>query len=776
MMTRPLAASLVVAALLLGPSAGARILILPDVPPEDGPACTHIQSHDVHVDLGPDAATVRTAITFHRPEAGPVRILLPGTETPDVVLDGEAVALETRAPAVGLAELADLVASHDLPGLIAAAGPSLHTTTVWLPPGAHTLEVVAVAHTSEGAGPLEVRHPMRFLGSACTPPHAGITARIERNTPLGSVFTPFHDLEVVREGRRAADLVLSRPHGHPEADLRLYVSESDDPVAADVLGYRAPGCDGDAPDEHPGYLALTAGPTTDEVAEALPKDLTLVLDVSGSMSGQKIVQARAALQSIIDGLGPRDRFEVVAFSDRVQPVLGGLRDASDADAVATARSRVDALVADGSTDIHAALGAGLAALSEGGDTRPQMLVFLTDGEATSGVTDPDDILAAALAANTRGARLFAFGIGDSVNTYLLDRLGRENGGDTFYIRPGDEIDVALEGFYARIQAPVATDLVMEGRGVHLAGRFPAELPDLYVGTHLLAAARYTDSNQGSIDLSGVFDTDPEPIAVRGHLVRSGTDHAFLPRLWAGRKMAELLFEARENGGAPATVAEIEALARRHGLVTRFTPFLVDADGRVDTGYRNPTDAVSGDEAVGTSSDINAMGRNSNADAYVGPDGAAVMRHVDDRTFIWDRDYFRDTTAPEALDEAETIDVEWGSEDWRRLAAVDARLRNMLAVGRNVVLRWQCQVIRVTHALVDPESGEARTPPAPDRLPRSVLAPAADAVPMAPAAAAPGPAPLQEEGPRGCAATGGAPSSGLLWVLLGLGLGRRRRLL
>ena len=445
----------------------------------------------------------------------------------------------------------------------------------------------------------------------------------------------------------------------------------------------------------------------------MPKDLVFVIDRSGSMEGEKIEQVRRAMDAILDALGPDDRFDVITFNGGVSPVFGQLQPVSNRQAMARARQVVEALVADGGTDIERSLRRGLAELSTGNHDRPRLVVFLTDGLPTAGETDVDAILAAVDASNEAGARVFPFGVGHDVNTRLLDEIGRQSNGTTQYIQPGQDIDTALVDFFAAIQAPVLTDVSLRARGFRLDEVMPRTLPDLYLGSQLLISAQYTDSADGRLELHGRSIDGAQRFTVDGSILRRGEAHSFLPRLWASRRMAELLYEARQNGGDAAQVEEIRALAWRYGCVTRFTQFEVADDGRVSAGYSNPTGDEVGSEAVGTSSDINAMSENGNAGRYSG--GNLEMVQVADRTFLHDRMYWRDTTVPEAP--ADVLDVRIGSDAWRDL--IDAGAADFLSVGRNVMFQWRCRTVRVSDpALFEDVEGGA---PEVDALPAELIA-------------------------------------------------------
>lgn len=681
--------------------------------------CVEAQSHRVDVIIAPDQSRSVTEYQFVAQDDGPVLVIIPELAAGDVAawLDDAPLDLRRKGRADADDFLVSLALSRVRPTLLQATGHPLRATRVELLTGAHTLRVEAPVPVDWDAATPHAVIPLRSLGTACHRIPVQVSVSIETDEPLGAAFTPFHDVQVVQTERTAATLTLNGDADAARNDLHLYLATSEAAVAADALTYRPATC-GDT--LNPGYLLVAAGPTTIEAAEAVPKDLVFVIDRSGSMEGEKIDQVRRAMDAILDALGPDDRFDVITFNGGVAPVFGQLKAASDPQALARARAVVSALTADGGTDIERSLRTGLAELSAGDHDRPRLVVFLTDGLPTAGETDIDAILSAVDRSNEAGARVFPFGVGHDVNTRLLDELGRQGNGTTQYIQPGQDIDTALVDFFSAIQAPVLTDLSLHAGGFDLDEMMPRTLPDLYLGSRLLISAQYGDSPDGRLELHGRSIDGEQRFAINGPLLRRGEAHSFLPRLWASRRMAELLYEARQNGGDEAQVDEIQALAWRYGFVTRFTQFQVADDGRVSAGYSNPTGDEVGSEAVGTSSDINAMSENGNAGNYSG--GNLEMVQVADRTFVHDRMYWRDTTVPG--EPADVLDVRTGSPAWRDL--LDAGAVDFLSVGRNVMFQWRCRTVRVS----DPELFEdADAVPDADALPADLVAAPAPALAM-----------------------------------------------
>jgi Ca-activated chloride channel homolog len=225
-------------------------------------------------------------------------------------------------------------------------------------------------------------------------------------------------------------------------------------------------------------------PRPDAEQEAVPKDVILVLDRSGSMEGEKFQQARQALGYILKQLNPEDRFNVIAFSTGLESYADLLRPASEA---SEATAWVDRLSAQGSTDINRAL---LEAAAIVAAERPAYLIFLTDGLPTEGVVDSQQILDNLADSAPDNLRLFAFGVGYDVDTFLLDSLAQAHHGSSTYVAPGERLDEVLSAFYARVSSPVMTDLELDW-GWQAYDMYPSPLPDLFAGSQIVVVGRYS---------------------------------------------------------------------------------------------------------------------------------------------------------------------------------------------------------------------------------------------------------------------------------------------
>jgi Ca-activated chloride channel family protein len=239
-----------------------------------------------------------------------------------------------------------------------------------------------------------------------------------------------------------------------------------------------------------------------------------------------------------------------------------------------ARRWVNGLSADGGTNIAGALEEAFQLRSPSG--RLPLVVFLTDGLPSVGERDPERI--AAQAEGDRGsARVFAFGVGHDVNTYLLDRLSAAGRGSTQYVQPGEDVEAALGVLAAKIRHPVLADLEIADAPVDLTEIYPSTLPDLFAGEELVVFGRYRGADRartGAVSISGRRSDRSERYQTEVTFPVRQSDNDFIPRLWASRKIGVLAREIRLSGPNAELEEEIRRTALRYGLLSEYTSYLV----------------------------------------------------------------------------------------------------------------------------------------------------------------------------------------------------------
>ncbi|MFN3651184.1 MAG: VIT domain-containing protein [Armatimonadota bacterium] len=418
-----------------------------------------------------------------------------------------------------------------------------------------------------------------------------IDCTIRSPQPLKAVYSPTHEIHVKRESDHLARVTFEAKELRANRDFVLYYTTSEKAFGVNLLAHRKAG--------QPGYAMLMLAPKREvDSADVLPKDVVFVVDTSGSMQGDKIEQARKALQTVVGALNDKDRFNIIRFSSDVVPFRESVVPASPENRAA-ASAFVDQIKAVGGTAIDDALQAGLASLPKPEDRvgRAPFLVFVTDGLPTIGTTDVDQILKNAAKAAPADLRLFSFGVGADVNTLLLDRLARDNRGAADYISPSEDLETEIGSFYAKIANPVLSNVKVSVEGAKLTEVYPSKVPDLFAGTQLLLLGRYEGSGKGSVVLTGEVNGKPQRYSFPVELPERNAGEEFIPRLWAGRRIGFLLEEIRLNGEKEELKDEVIRLSKEWGIVTPYTSYLVEEPGALGAGFRTHF-SIGGAEALG----------------------------------------------------------------------------------------------------------------------------------------------------------------------------------
>ncbi|HEU4565770.1 MAG TPA: VIT domain-containing protein, partial [Gemmatimonadaceae bacterium] len=391
---------------------------------------------------------------------------------------------------------------------------------------------------------------------------------------LGRAYSPTHALDVEERGGRRRVTVRGDAR---EVAILIPVRRRSE--AAITLLTHAPSRGDD------GFALITLAPPA-AAPRTVSRDVTFVLDVSGSMRGRKLEQARDAGRELLATLGPRDRFRIIDFSTDVRSFRDGFVPATRAN-IAAAERYLDDLRAEGSTNIEGALEEALA--SPAGAGRLPLVLFMTDGEPTVGVRGAEAL--AELAARERGdARLFTFGLGADVNVALLERLALDGRGTAHFVRPEESPERAVQVVASRLTSPVATGLRVRVDGdVRLVKMHPAGGMDLFAGQDLVVLARYQGSGRARLRVEGESANGPVRWTTDVSFPERQRDNAFIPRLWATQRIGWLSAERRRGGPTRELDAEIRELGERYGIPTELTSYFVREPGMdvADMARREP---------------------------------------------------------------------------------------------------------------------------------------------------------------------------------------------
>jgi Ca-activated chloride channel family protein len=561
-----------------------------------------------------------------------------------------------------------------------------------------------------------------------------ISVNVKSNDKIGTVYSPTHPIAISRDGDFAFSAGYEATYVRPESDFSLYYGLASEEIDVNLLTYR------ESADEEGFFTLMITPPVTVDETRVIPKDVIIVLDQSGSMYGDKWDQARAAVKYVLDNLNSRDRFNVVVFSTGYRIFANDLQPVSEA---GDAKEWIDGLEALGGTDIDGAL---KEAMSMTDRERSTVVLFLTDGLPTEGETDTATILDDVEASAPPNVRIFTFGVGDDVDTVLLDQLYQAFRGAGTYVRPGERIDEEVSSLYNKISAPVLTNISLDFGDVMVEDMYPAApLPDLFVGTQLIVVGRYRDSGDTTVKLTGQLEGESKTFSYDVSFRDHAGGEVFIPRLWATRKIGALLNAIRLNGENPELVDSIVRLSIRYGIITPYTSFLITEDdifsqsGREEaqTAFQNEATAtfgqVSGANAVDAAESAaglsaanapmeapaptmagavppghagappgqtgkDAEGAPMSSDGgYAGggsysPEGQAIQ-YAGDRTFVW-----RDGAWIDTLYDPDTMTptkVTFLSDQYFELLDLDPAVGEFLALGDHVLFVWDGTAYEVT---------------------------------------------------------------------------------
>ena len=403
---------------------------------------------------------------------------------------------------------------------------------------------------------------------------------LESGQKLKSIYSPTHNVDVERNGNKRAVVTYEAENVIPGSDFRLFFEAGNNKLAASVISYRP-----DA-NEEGFFLMLASPPPRDEMKEAPKKTVLFVVDRSGSMSGDKIDQAREAAKFVLNHLNEHDLFNIVAYDSDVESFQPELQKA-DKKSVTEAIGFVDGLYAGGSTNIDGALTTAMSMVQD--DDRPCYILFLSDGRPTHGETNEMKIVQNAKRNNDHEARMINFGVGYDVNSRLMDRLSREIKGQSQYVRPDENLEEHVARLYRKINAPVMTDVTvkfdLENGGANAVNRLlPKEVVDLFEGEQLVQVGRYKASGDAKITISGKVNGQQEKFDFPAKFVKQSKDqsNAFVEKLWAIRRVGEIIDQMDLHGANDELMKELVGLSTEHGILTPYTSFLADENSSLES--------------------------------------------------------------------------------------------------------------------------------------------------------------------------------------------------
>jgi Ca-activated chloride channel family protein len=617
------------------------------------------------------------------------------------------------------------------PALLEYAGRDLFKVRVF-PIEPRSRKPIKISYTEllrSDAGTVTYLYPLS-TEKFSSAPIKNLSMKIELKSaePLASIYSPSHKVEIKRDGPNGAVIGYESKDEKPDTDFQLVYSSDIRDVGLRLITYK--------PDTDDGYFLLLAAPTISNETKPAAKDVVFVVDTSGSMAGAKLQQAQKALRFCVENLNNDDRFEIVRFSTEAEPLFHELVPA-DSDHRKRANGFIDDFKPIGGTAIAEALQSALKVRPDKSD-RPFVVIFLTDGLPTVGTRNPDEIVANIKKAS--GVRIFSFGIGSDVNTELLDQIAEGTRAFSQYVLANEDLELKVSNFYTRIKEPALTNLKLDlGGGVRTAKMYPADLPDLFKGDQLVVAGRYTVAGDVEAKLTGSVGGREQTFTYKLHFDDRKTTDDYVPRLWATRRVGFLLDEIRIHGETAELRDETTELARKYGIVTPYTAYLIVEDedrrrvpmadrsmqsmsadaatraevARAWTGFK---DKKEGEDGVANARSQNAFKFAQQAPASIAsgaseslrgfaaaapaatPAAARLSQYTQQSRFVNGRAFFQNGNQwidSNAQNTSKRQRVQFNSEEYFNLLTKHPEAGPWLALGQNVVLTLDDTVYEIT---------------------------------------------------------------------------------
>lgn len=660
--------------------------------------------------------TMETSFVFPLPYDAAidrVTLLVDGKELPGKLLTKE----EARR------RYEEIVRKNQDPALLEWLGAGMFQTSVFPVPPGQTREV-QIRYTQlcrQNDGVTDFLFPLSTAKYTTRPVEkVSVRVAIESRETIKNVYSATHNVDVKRRGKTATVTYTGRDE-IPSGDFRLMFDVGRGKLSARVLSYKPKGKDD-------GYFLLLANPQIEDDRPAPAKNVVFVFDRSGSMSGEKIEQARNALKFVMQRLHEGDLFNIVVYDDRVEsfkPELQRYNDKSRDEALGF----IESIYAGGSTNIEGALSAALEQLKD--SDRPNYVLFMTDGLPTAGETNEAKIVESAKKHNRVRARIIAFGVGYDVNSRMLDKLVRENFGQSEYVRPNEDIEERVGKLYGRMESPVLTgvniafcDEEAPAKGSIVNRVYPKDEFDLFAGEQLVVVGRYRRSGACDVRVSGTVGKETEDFSFPAKLTKESDDetNAFIEKLWATRRIGEIIDQLDLKGKNEELVKELVELSTRHGILTPYTSFLADetvnlhaltANAMTTTSNLRALEQVDGRGGVAQRAAKGSfqMAQNAAAPASAAPAGSAnyrdaasdkdvtvsTVRNLGAKSFYWRENRWQDSTVTdEQIKNARRY--EQFSDDYFKLAEKHGRtLSQYLVYDEPVILNLDNETLLIEPA-------------------------------------------------------------------------------
>jgi Ca-activated chloride channel family protein len=395
-----------------------------------------------------------------------------------------------------------------------------------------------------------------------------LAVNLDAGVKIEQLEVPSHKAEIRTEAN-TADIKLSPADTIPNKDFVLRYKVAGDRLKSAIIANR---------DERGGYFTLMLYPP--QSLSNLPRkplELVYVLDCSGSMEGRPITQAKNAIRTALRKMPPDDTFQIVKFSSDAVLMSERPLPASHQN-VQKALAYLDQPYGGGGTMMLEGIKKALDVPPD--PSRLRFVCFLTDGF----IGNETEILRE-IKQRLGTARIFSFGVGSSVNRYLLDHMAKMGRGAVAYLSLNQPAEPVMDAFVERISHPALTDITIDWGGMNASDVFPNQIPDLFVGRPVILAGKFGGNGRATLRVKGRIAGEIEEIPLAVNLDDPGAKHAAMRTIWARMKIADLADRATWDVAAADLATQIKTLALEHSLMSAFTAFVaVDSTQQAQGAY------------------------------------------------------------------------------------------------------------------------------------------------------------------------------------------------
>jgi Ca-activated chloride channel family protein len=431
-----------------------------------------------------------------------------------------------------------------------------------------------------------------------------VDVTLDAGLPLESIESKSHEIDVERPNGWSAHVHLKNKDEIPNKDFILKYDVAGKRVEDALLTHR---------DDRGGFFTfILQPPDRVTVEDVTPKEIVFVLDTSGSMSGFPIEKAKEAMKLALDGLYPQDTFNLITFAGDTHILFDKTVPATKEN-MAKAQKFLETREGSGGTEMMTAIKAALDPSDAQDHIR--IVCFMTDGEVGNDFEIISEVQ------KHPNARVFAFGIGSSINRFLLDKIAEEGRGEVEYVALNDDGSAAARKFHERVRSPLLTDISIDWNALPVADVYPKRIPDLFSAKPVILSGRYTGAGHGVIRLKGKMSGRDFVREIPVDLPDSQAQHDVLATLWARTRIDDLMskdYAGMQQNNAHADVKEtITELGLEYRLMTQFTSFvaveeMVVTDGgqprRIDVPIEMP-EGMSREGVFGDEQNLPVNGRN-----------------------------------------------------------------------------------------------------------------------------------------------------------------------